>query len=1166
MTRQLSSLFQKPIDRPIEGVIKADDKASLRTEVDEYILTNEIEKRMEEFLHAYTNYEDANGAWISGFFGSGKSHLLKMLALLLENRGIDDQPVLDSFLAKCGDNAILAGDLKRAVAIPSRSILFNIDQKADIISKEQIDALLSVFVKVFDEMCGYYGKQGHIAKLERDLDQRGRLETFKNAYARISAKPWESGREMAILEADHIDAAYCEAEGKEPDAVSNIVDKYRSEYRVSIEDFADQVKAYIDRQVPGFRLNFFVDEVGQYIAESQKLRTNLQTIAESLATKCRGQAWLVVTAQEDMASFFGDRPGQETDDYSKIQARFKYRMKLTSQDVAEVIQKRLLMKTEESVPPLAKLYDAQANNFKTLFDFADGAQTYRNYRDRDHFIQAYPFIPYQFDLFQTSIQNLSLHNAFEGKHSSVGERSMLGVFQQVAIGIRECTVGDLAPFHLMFEGIRTALKARIQQAILTAENNLDNELAIKVLKALFLVKYIKSFRPTIRNLCVLMLDSFDADLPALRGAIEEAVNLLEQQTYIQRNGELYEFLTNEEKDVEEEIKNTDVDIIEVQKELVEGVFDRVLKTNKIRFADNKQDYAFTRKLDGQYFGRQQELAIHIITPFHPGRSEGDQSIIAQSMGQNELLVLMPTDDRLMADLMMVKRTEKYIRQNSNSSQSESVRRILDLKRLQNQERREQVQRAIEDLLQRAELVVGGHTQDTRAAQPAERISDGFQHLIRRTYQNLRMLGNAEFSESTVGDIIRRKGDPLLSGAETLGEAEQEALNTISRNKTRGVRPTLQSLVEEFAEKPYGWPQAATLCCIAKLYAADKIELRADANVLENEQVEKALLNARERANTYTEPQSVFTNSQVRALKDFYSALFDKPAQSTEARAVANETKTALQLLIAELEPYRAEQHRYPFLSALEPALSRLKPVLAKPYAFYLEELPSLEDELLDLKETVLDPIRAFMKGEHVRLFDEAREFLVTESTNLDELGGKDAGSLRAILEDPQCYVGDAMRRAKSLVDSLRAAVSAHLDTERRGATEEIQRLCTALCSTDEFGGLSKEKQQALRAEFAALERRLSDTTIAAVLRDQVTRFREDRYPQLLQSLMPAPAPGREGRPEEQGDEGTAYVLSRELEAGFSQPWLATEDDVEAYLAALREAYLKAIRDGKRIQL
>ena len=194
----LKTIFNKPVDRPIEGVIKADDETSLRLEIEEYVLTNEVEKRLESFLDAYNNYEGANGVWVSGFFGSGKSHLLKMLAMLLENREIDGAMALDLFLPKCGDNEILRGDLKRAVDIPSKSILFNIDQKADVISKTQIDALVAVFVKVFDEMCGYYGKQGHIAQFERDLDDRGIYDDYKAAYEDNAERTWQIGREQLI--------------------------------------------------------------------------------------------------------------------------------------------------------------------------------------------------------------------------------------------------------------------------------------------------------------------------------------------------------------------------------------------------------------------------------------------------------------------------------------------------------------------------------------------------------------------------------------------------------------------------------------------------------------------------------------------------------------------------------------------------------------------------------------------------------------------------------------------------------------------------------------------------------------------------------------------------------------------------------------------------------
>ncbi len=749
---QLATIFAKPINRHIEGVIKADDDASLRQEVEEYVLTNEVAKRLDNFLSAYNDYQGANGVWISGFFGSGKSHLLKILAMLLENRAIDGVHVLDLFLPKCSDE-LLKADLKRAVAIPSRSILFNIDQKADVISKKQIDALLAVFVKVFDEMCGYYGKQGHIAQFERELDNRGHYAAFKDAFATAANIPWETGREQALMEGHNIAAAYAQATGAPPSEATGILDKYRQQYKLSIEDFAEQVNAYIDRQEPNFRLNFFVDEVGQYIADNIKLMTNLQTIAESLATKCHGRSWVIVTAQEDMKEVLGEMGKQQSNDFSKIQARFHNRMKLTSADVAEVIQKRLLLKNDDGIQLLSTVYAQQQNNFKTLFDFADGAQTHRNFRDRDHFIHSYPFIPYQFTLFQAAIQNLSLHNAFEGKHSSVGERSMLGVFQQVAKQIADHQIGDLATFDLMFEGIRTALKSNVQKAVIVAEQNLHNKFAVQVLKALLLVKYVREFKATVRNLTVLMLPHFGADLPALKRRLEEALNLLEQQTYIQRNGNLYEYLTDEEKDIEEEIKATEIDTTVVADELGRLIFDQVIKDRKIRFDENGQDYAFSRKLDDHLLGREQELTIHIITPFHD-QFDNETILRAQAMGRSELLVLLPPNDRLVRDLRLYKQTDKYVQQNISLTQQESVKRILQDKLYQNQERASALTQMVHELLGEAKLIVNGQDLDISSSEPKTRIVLGFHQLIQQTYPHLRMLRGIPYRQEDIQGYLQ----------------------------------------------------------------------------------------------------------------------------------------------------------------------------------------------------------------------------------------------------------------------------------------------------------------------------------------------------------------------------------------------------------------------------
>ncbi len=681
---KLNGIFQNPVSRPIDGVIKADDEASLFNELSEYVLTNEVSKRLESFLDAYNDYHGANGAWVSGFFGSGKSHLLKMLALLLANRNVDGALALDLFLPKIqADDVLLRAKLIKTVAIPSKSILFNIDQKADIISKTQSDALLSVFVKVFNEMCGYFGKQGYIAQFERDLDSRSQFDRFKDAYQQLAKKPWERGREQALLEAGNIARAYTQITGDDPANAKGILDKYRAQYSVSIEDFGNQVKAWLDQQPANLRLNFFVDEVGQYIDGNTRLMTNLQTVAESLATKCQGRAWVIVTAQEDMSSVVGEMTKKEGNDFTKIQARFASRLKLTSADVAEVIQKRLLTKNAIGSALLTQVYQQQVNNFKTLFDFSDGAQSYRNFSDVDHFVGSYPFIPYQFALFQSAIRGISEHNGFEGKANSVGERSMLGVFREVAMAIDDAPVGQLATFDRMFEGIRGALKSAIQSAINNAEHHLGDDYAVRVLKTLFLVKYVKEFKPTLHNLGVLMLERFDENVTTQRKRLESALNLLEQQTYIQRNATVYEYLTDQEKDVEEEIKNTEVESSDVVAELEKLIFEGVIRQRKIRYS-NDQDFAYTRKMDDRLLGREHELTIHVITSLSDS-FDNDTVQRMQSMGRDELRIVLPADARFMQDLTLHRRTEKYIKQNISTPQ-DAVKRILESKSFQNRER------------------------------------------------------------------------------------------------------------------------------------------------------------------------------------------------------------------------------------------------------------------------------------------------------------------------------------------------------------------------------------------------------------------------------------------------------------------------------------------------
>lgn len=1170
MAQLLKEIFEKPVDRAIDGVIKADDEASLRIELDEYVVTGEIGLRLEQFLEAYNNYDTSNGVWISGFFGSGKSHLLKMLALLLENREIDGCLAHDIFAEKLKDEPMLAGALNKAVSIPSKSILFNIDQKADVISKTDVDALLSVFQKVFDESCGYYGKLPHIAQFERDLDQLGQFTRFKDSFSRVAGEPWENGREIAKLRGPMIAEAYAEVTDSDPADAKGILDRYRQDTNISIEDFASTIKAWIDAQPKGFRLNFFVDEVGQYIADNVKLMTNLQTIAESLNTKCKGQAWIIVTAQQDMASVIGDMTNQQENDFSKIQARFDIRMPLNSADVAEVIQRRLLAKTPEGAVTLGNLHDREENNLKTLFDFADGSAKIKNYRDRAHFIASYPFPPYQYDLFQRSIISLSEHNAFEGKHSSVGERSMLGVFQEVSKKLKDKEVGGLATFDLMFEGIRTALKSSVQQSIQIAEKNLDDPFAVRVLKALFLVKYVKEFKPSVRNISILLLSEFEVDQTKQRRQIEEALGLLERNTLIQRNGEVYEFLTNDEKDVEAEIKAIDIDPSELSKELETIAFDTILRHRKIKHLATNNEYAFTRKLDDHSVGREYELAINLVSPLSYDADSFDTVRMA-TMAREELAVATGADTNFYRDLELFKQTDKFIRQSRSGSPQPGRDRIVAEKGEQNGRRAKDLEMRLRKLMGYARLFVRGDELEIGGEDPQERLSKAFQSLVDKVYTNLPMLRGVSYTEADINKAVQSESGLFGSDGTGIDEAEQDVLSFINAQARNGVKVSVKYLADRFTSKPYGWPITAALCLAGSLVAKGKIEARVDSAVKEGLDLAKALNNSHALSNILLTPQLEFTAAEIRRAKDFYQELFSQPSSGTDARSLGAEWATSIEGMEADVDGRLREKHNYPFLTALEPLHELLRGMKGKPANWYISDAPKREDDLLNAKEDILDKVKSFMGGAQKGIYDDARDTLTKQSANIDYVDPEAGQKIRAALEDPNCFKGTSIQNLKSDLFDLKNKVELRVIEERKAVTAEVKDMAAKIAQMPDFQALDASKQARITARIDNHKVGLDAVTLIPMLRDLANGARTNLLSEVVTELdrlaRPAPAPtqqpGMSDRPAP-APQALTTVLASQLKVNAPKMLLADEADVDQYLNEMKKTLLAEIAAGKKV--
>ena len=288
---KIQNIFAKPIDRDIKGVIKVGqgEDENIRQELEEYVVTRELQKHFADFFASYkrgiVGTTDKMGVWISGFFGSGKSHFLKILSYLLSNKAVDGMSAIDYFVKdnKISDNMVLA-DMKLAASTSTDVILFNVDSKGESTGKQTKDAIVSVFLKAFNEMQGFCGAYPYVADLERRLTSEGQYPQFKEAFEKINGSSWIEERYALDFIQDDIVEALSEIGFMSAEAARNWCEKATEPYAISIERFADMVKKYIDQKGNNHHVVFLVDEIGQYIGDDSKLMLNLQTVTEDLGT------------------------------------------------------------------------------------------------------------------------------------------------------------------------------------------------------------------------------------------------------------------------------------------------------------------------------------------------------------------------------------------------------------------------------------------------------------------------------------------------------------------------------------------------------------------------------------------------------------------------------------------------------------------------------------------------------------------------------------------------------------------------------------------------------------------------------------------------------------------------------------------------------------------
>lgn len=817
----LKRIYAKDIEREIQGVIKVDDESYISQELEEYVVTDELLKHFNSFFEAYNTGINGNtekmGVWISGFFGSGKSHFLKIISYLLENKVVNGKSAVDYFDDKIKDTKLLT-EIKNAGSIPTDVILFNIDSKASLDTVDGKDKILSVFEKVFNEKMGL-STIPHVAELERFLIKENKYEEFKNNFKIECSDEWETARNDFYFRRDEIVNAYSKALNKSKEEAENWFDKAEERYELSVEKFAERVRDYIKTKEDNHHVIFLVDEIGQYIGDDRALMLNLQTIVEDLGLECGGKSWVIVTSQEAI----DDVVKVQGNDFSKIQGRFDTKLSLSSSDIDEVIKKRILDKTEESTASLKIIYEQQESIIRNLLTFKNA--TYQKvYEDSVDFAATYPFIPYQFKLLQDVFTDIRKHG-YAGKHLSSGERSLLGAFQETAKRYGNSNVGTLIPFYAFYDTIEQFLEHQVKIVIKTAIDTVQSgelkEIDIQVLKMLFMLKNIKEIPANIDNLATLYVSNISDDKISIKKEITDSLRRLETQTLIQRNNDEYKFLTDEEQEINREIKQIVIDQTRITDYLKKIVYDYILTDSK--FTYKNKNFPLTRYIDSIKYSQEYEIGIKVITT-SPDRD--DTEIIMQSARENKyVFVKLEISTLIYDEIINCLQVEEYRRSKSGIFQTQQVEDIIRAKQRESEKAEVRIRENIKEQLNESEIIIAGDRQNITSREIKQKMYEALEILINNIYTKFSYIEH-NFTTQDIKTLFHDNGQSLLKDeVEIYNEKAYEAVKEYCEEKNAFSIPmTIRTLLQDFSIAPYGFLDEDILYLLTKLLKNEVVSL------------------------------------------------------------------------------------------------------------------------------------------------------------------------------------------------------------------------------------------------------------------------------------------------------------------------------------------------------
>lgn len=868
----------------------------LRGELSTFVCEGQYAEGVQKIVRSFLDSlgkTSQRGAWVSGFFGSGKSHLLKMLCHIWQDTALPGGTTARSLVPAIPEelHALLreldtagrraGGLIAAAGALPSgtnenvRLTILGILLRAVGLPEQYPQARFCLWLKSngwFDQVKATVEAAGR--DFERELN---------NLYV--------SGPLMRAILASDTKFATNEAEAKQ---------QIRAQFPpqstdITTEAFLRTAKEALklagrDGRLPCTLL--VLDETQQYIGESNERSVLVTEVAEAVSKQLDSHVMLVAAGQSALT---------DVQLLQKLMDRFTIRVPLSDAEVETVTRKVLLQKNPSAIPEVKRLLDAHAGEVSRQLQ---GTRIAESVEDRVVIADDYPLLPVRRRFWEHCFRQI------DAAGTSSQLRSQLRIIHDAVAKLSDKPIGAVVPADDLFEAIAPDM---VNTGVLLREINeriiqvgRSDRLAGRICGLVFLIGKLKrdgvadiGVRATKEHLADLLVDDLVADNGKLRSDVELTLKKLVNQGAVMAVGDEYRLQTREGTDWDREFRNRQTKLNSDDKsiqfrrdQLLYGEADRIVRSLRLMQGAAKEPRQFAVHRD-QTPPSLDGASIPVWIRDGWSCAQKDVEDAARSAGTDSPIIHVFISRQSAEDLrhliVEADAAEQTLNAKGNptTGEGQEARASMDSRRARAVAERDRLTR---EIVANAKVFQGGGSEIMLSALD-ERIRAAAEAALVRLFPRFKEADSGAWEA-----VIKRAKDGADHPFQPVGHTEATEKHTVCQQvvSTIGAGKTGTDVRKALRASPFGWPQDAIDAALIALHRSQYLTATLNGAAVSLGQLDQNKIAKAE----FRVEQATLTVQDRLALRKLYSAAAIVCKSGEEAAKAAEFLKTLLDLAAA----------------------------------------------------------------------------------------------------------------------------------------------------------------------------------------------------------------------------------------------------------------------------